>query len=116
MTENEISKIVVDSALKVQRNLGFGLPESTYQASLTYEFEKKDFFKESEIGLPLEYDKVKLEYGYRIDLWLEREVIVDIKSVEDLNNVLMAQILTYLKLSENWLRFLINFNVLQIKN
>ncbi|NBC05079.1 MAG: GxxExxY protein [Bacteroidetes bacterium] len=116
MTENDISKFVVDSALKVHRNLGPGLLESTYQACLHYELKKKDIFVESEVGLPVIYEEVKLECGYRIDLWLERKVIIEIKSVEELNNVHMAQILTYLKLSENRLGFLINFNVSLIKN
>lgn len=116
MTENEISKIVVDSALKVHRNLGPGLLESTYQACLLYELKKKNIFVESEVALPVVYEEVKLECGYRIDLWLERKVIIEIKSVEELNNVHMAQILTYLKLSENRLGFLINFNVSLIKN
>lgn len=116
MTENEISKIVVDSALKVHRNLGPGLLESTYQACLLYELKKENIFVESEVALPVVYEEVKLECGYRIDLWLERKVIIEIKSVEELNNVHMAQILTYLKLSENRLGFLINFNVSLIKN
>ncbi len=116
MTENDISKFVVDSALKVHRNLGPGLLESTYQACLHYELKRNDIFVESEVGLPVIYDEVELECGYRIDLWLERKVIIEIKSVEDLNKVHMAQILTYLKLSENRLGFLINFNVSLIKN
>lgn len=116
MTENDISMFVVDSALKVHRNLGPGLLESTYQACLHYELKRNDIFVESEVGLPVIYDGVKLECGYRIDLWLERKVIIEIKSVEELNSVHMAQILTYLKLSENRLGFLINFNVSLIKN
>lgn len=116
MTENEVSKVVVESALKVHRNLGPGLLESTYQACLLYELKKKNIFVESEVALPVVYEEVKLECGYRIDLWLERKVIIEIKSVEELNNVHMAQILTYLKLSENRLGFLINFNVSLIKH
>lgn len=116
MTENEIGKRLVHAALQVHRNTGPGLLESTYQACLNYELRKSGLFTESEAGLPVVYDDVKLECGYRIDLWLERKVIVEIKSVDSLNDIHMAQILTYLKLSGNRLGFLINFNVPLIKD
>lgn len=116
MTENEIGKIIVNSALHVHRNLGAGLLESTYQACLKYELRKSDLFVESEVGLPVVYEEVKLDCGYRIDLWIERNVIVEIKAVDSLNDIHLAQILTYLKLSGNKLGFLINFNVPLIKN
>lgn len=116
MTENEIGKRLVHAALQVHRNTGPGLLESTYQACLNYELRKSGLFTEAEAGLPVVYDEVKLECGYRIDLWLERKVIVEIKAVESLNDIHMAQILTYLKLSGNKLGFLINFNVPLIKD
>ena len=115
MTENEIGRIVVNAALQVHRNTGPGLLESTYQACLDYELRQSGLHTETEIALPVIYDEVKLECGYRIDLWLERKVIVEIKSVDALNDIHMAQILTYLKLSGNKLGFLINFNVPLIK-
>ena len=116
MTENEIGKRLVHAALQVHRNTGPGLLESTYQACLEYELKKSGLFTEKEVALPVVYDEVKLECGYRIDLWLEHKVIVEIKSVDSLNDIHMAQILTYLKLSGNKLGFLINFNVPLIKD
>lgn len=116
MTENEIGKRLVHAALQVHRNTGPGLLESTYQACLEYELKKSGLFTEKEVALPVVYDEVKLECGYRIDLWLEQKVIVEIKSVDSLNDIHMAQILTYLKLSGNNLGFLINFNVPLIKD
>lgn len=116
MTENEIGKIIVNSALHVHRNLGAGLLESTYQACLKYELRKSDLFVESEVGLPVVYEEVRLDCGYKIDLWIERNVIVEIKAVDSLNDIHLAQILTYLKRSGNKLGFLINFNIPLIKN
>lgn len=116
MTENEIGKRLVHAALQVHKNTGPGLLESACQACLEYELKKSGLFTEKEVALPVVYDEVKLECGYRIDLWLERKVIVEIKSVDSLNDIHMAQILTYLKLSGNKLGYLINFNVPLIKD
>ena len=116
MTENEISRYIVECALKVHRNLGPGLLESSYEACLFYELNKKGLFVEKQKPLPLIYEEVKLEVGYRIDLMVEQKVIVEIKAVEVLNDVHLAQILTYLKLSNCKLGLLINFNVPLIKN
>ena len=116
MTENEISKIVVESALKVHKTLGPGLLESSYEECLFYELKKVDLKVEKQKPLPLIYEDVKLEIGYRIDLLIENKVIVEIKSVEALNDVHLAQILTYLKLSDCKLGLLINFNVALIKH
>lgn len=100
MTENELSKIIFDCALKVHRNLGPGLLESSYEECLCYELTKKGLNVEKQKPLPLVYEEVKLEIGYRIDLLVENKVIIEIKSVETLNDIHLAQILTYLKLSE----------------
>ena len=116
MTENEISKIIVESALKVHKTLGPGLLESSYEECLFYELKKVDLKVEKQKPLPLIYEDVKLEIGYRIDLLIENKVIVEIKSVEALNDVHLAQILTYLKLSDCKLGLLINFNVALIKH
>lgn len=116
MTENELSKIIFDCALKVHRNLGPGLLESSYEECLYYELTKKGLNVEKQKPLPLVYEEVKLEIGYRIDLLVENKVIIEIKSVETLNDIHLAQILTYLKLSECKLGMLINFNVILIKN
>jgi len=116
MTENEISKIVLDCAMKVHTNLGPGLLESAYQECLHYEINKRGLMALKEVPLPLVYEEVKLEIGYRIDLLIENKFIVEVKAVENLTDVHLAQILTYLKLSEIKLGFLINFNVASLKN
>ena len=116
MTENEIGKIIVDRSLKVHKALGPGLLESTYEACLKFELTDAGMYVESQKGLPVIYNEIKLDCGYRIDLIVENKVIIEIKSVEVLNDVHMAQILTYLKLSGCKLGFLINFNVHLIKD
>ncbi|APZ46699.1 GxxExxY protein [Polaribacter reichenbachii] len=115
MTENEISKIIVDCALKVHRNLGPGLLESAYEECLFYELEKRNLKVEKQKPLPLIYEEVKLNVGYRLDLLVQDKVIVELKAVENLTDVHLAQVLTYLKLSECKLGLLINFNVALIK-
>ena len=116
MTENQISKIVVDCALKVHRQLGPGLLESAYQECLFYELVDQGLQVEKEKAMPLIYNDVKLDIGYRIDLLINNKLVIEIKSIEALNDVYLAQILTYLKLSECKLGLLINFNVALIKN
>ena len=116
MTENEISKIVFDCALKVHKSLGPGLLESAYEECLYYELKKFDLLVQKQMPLPLIYEDVKLEIGYRVDLIIENKVILEIKSVDALNDIHLAQILTYLKLSDCKLGMLINFNVVLIKD
>jgi len=116
MTENEISRLIVESALKVHRALGPGLLESAYEECLYYELKKCGLNVLKQKPLPLIYEEVKLEIGYRVDLMVEDKVIIEIKSVETLHDVHLAQILTYLKLSDCKLGLLINFNVSLIKN
>jgi len=115
MHENQISKEILNSAFKVHTNLGPGLLESSYKECLYYEIKKSGLFVEKEKPLPLIYENVKLEIGYRIDLLVENKVIIEIKSVESLNDVYLAQVLTYLKLSECKLGLLLNFNVKSLK-
>jgi len=113
---NELSKIVVNCAYKVHKSLGPGLLESAYEECLFYELNKTDLKIEKQKALPLIYEEVRLEIGYRIDLIIENKLIVEIKSVESLNDVHFAQLLTYLKLTNSKLGLLINFNVVLIKN
>jgi GxxExxY protein len=115
-TENEIAKIVFNCALKIHKNLGPGLLESAYEECLYYELKKTGLKIEKQKALPLIYEEVKLEIGYRIDLIIENKFIIEVKSVEALNDVHLAQLLTYLKLSNCKLGMLINFNVKLIKN
>lgn len=116
MTENELSKIVFESGLKIHRALGPGLLESAYEECLFYELIKANVFVEKQKGLPLVYEEVKLDIGYRTDLVIENKLIVEIKAVEVLNDIHLAQILTYLKLSNCKLGLLINFNVVLFKD
>ncbi|MFN3640732.1 MAG: GxxExxY protein, partial [Flavobacterium sp.] len=111
MTENELSKIVVNCAYKVHKSIGPGLLESAYEECLFYELKKTGLKIDKQKPLPLIYEEVKLEIGYRIDLLIENKLIVEIKSVETLNDVHFAQLLTYLKLTDSRLGLLINFKV-----
>src|SRR5262245_31622315 len=99
MNENDIAKVVFALGLKIHKTLGPGLLESAYEECLFYEIRRASLFVEKQKGLPLTYEGVQLEVGYRIDLMVERKFIVEIKSVEALNDLHLAQILTYLKLS-----------------
>lgn len=116
MSENEIAEQIIGCAIKVHRSLGPGLLESAYVECLYYELVQNDLHVEKQKPLPLVYEEVKLECGYRADLLVENKVIIEAKSVEALNDVHLAQILTYLKLSNCKLGLLINFNVLTVKN
>ena len=113
--EDRISEILVDSALKVHKELGAGLFESTYEVCLAYELNKAGLKIETQKVLPVVYSTIKLDAGYRLDLLIENKVIVELKSVEALNNIHLAQMLTYLKLSKCKLGLLINFNVSYLK-
>lgn len=115
MSENEISKIIVDCAYKVHKSLGPGLLESTYEACLYYELDKNNLVVHKQKVLPVVYDNLKLEAGYRIDLFVENKVIIELKSVKKLEDVHTAQMITYLRLSDCKLGLLINFNVSLIK-
>ena len=116
MNENELSRIVYQDALKVHRNLGPGLLESSYEECLFYELNKSGLLIERQKPLPIIYEEIKLNIGYRVDLIIENKLIIELKSVEALNEIHFAQLLTYLKLSNCKLGMLINFNVTLIKN
>ena len=116
MTENELSKIVFDAGIRVHKALGPGLLESAYEECLFYELQKVGLYVEKQKALPLIYEDVKLDAGYRIDLLVEKKLVIEIKSVEALNDLHLAQILTYLKLSDCKLGLLINFNTVLFKN
>ncbi len=115
MTENEISNLIIGAALKVHKTLGPGLLESAYEECLCHELVKLKYKVEKQKPLPVFYDNIKLDCGYRIDLLIEDKVIIEIKSIEALKEIHLAQILTYLKLSGCKLGMLINFNVKQLK-
>jgi len=114
MTENEISEKIIGCAIEVHKALGPGLLESAYLECLFYELQKSGLHVEKQKPIPLIYKEVKLDAGYRIDILVESKVIIELKSVESLNEIHIAQVLTYLKLSGCKLGLLMNFNELRI--
>jgi GxxExxY protein len=114
MTENEISFEIRGAIFSVFNRLGPGLLESAYEASLKYELIKAGLEVKSQVEVPLIYDGIKLEVGYRIDLLVENKVVIEIKSVERLTEVHHKQLLTYLRLSDLKLGILVNFNCAEI--
>lgn len=116
MTEDELSNIVIGLAIKVHTALGPGLLESVYRECLYYEINKCGFRVEKEKSLPLIYEDVNLDCGFRIDLLVEDKLLIELKSVVALNDVHLAQTLTYLKLGDYRLGLLINFNVYRLKD
>ena len=109
-TENELSFIIRGAIFKVFNELGPGLLESVYETVLMYELEKQGL-SVRQVALPIFYDDIELEIGYRLDLLINNKVIIEIKSVETLAKVHHKQVLTYLKISELKLGILVNFNV-----
>lgn len=112
----EIFKKVLDSSFRVHSALGPGLLESAYVECLYFELLQSGLLVEKQKPLPLVYKNVKLDVGYRIDLLVEGKIVVEIKSIDSLADIHLAQILTYLKLSNCRLGLLANFNVTQLKN
>ena len=112
---NQVAKQIVDAAFSVHSALGAGLLESVYEVCLEYELTKRGLSVERQLVLPVIYDNIKLEAGFRIDLLVNQCVIIELKAVETLLPVHTAQVITYLKLSKHRLALLINFNVPLIK-
>ena len=115
MKINDITYNIIGAAYKVHSALGPGLLESAYETCLAYEIRKSNLTVEVQKPLPVVYEEVKLDAGYRIDLLVEKSVIVELKSVEAINDIHVAQILTYLKLADIKIGLLINFNVKDLK-
>ncbi|MBK6273865.1 MAG: GxxExxY protein [Saprospirales bacterium] len=116
MKENELSHIIIGLAIDVHNALGPGLLESAYKECLFYKLSKEGFKVEKEKRMPLVYEDVKLDCGYRIDLLVEEKLVIEIKSVDVLDDIHLAQTLTYLKLGNYKLGLLINFNVTLLKH
>jgi len=114
MTENELSYKIRGAIFNVFNTPGPGLLESAYEAALIYELRKMGLDVESQVALPLIYDEIRMDVGYRIDLLVEDLVIIEIKSVENLAEVHHKQVITYLKLSGKKLGLLVNFNCARI--
>ena len=109
-TENELSKIIVDCCYKIHTALGPGLLESVYEEILLYEIRKRGLNCERQVEIPVVYDSLQMDMGFRADLVIENKVIAELKSIETLKDVHKKQLLTYLKLTHMKLGLLINFN------
>lgn len=116
MELNKISEEIIGAAMQVHTTLGPGLLESAYEACLKYELEKSGLKVLSQVGLPVIYDGIQIDIGYRLDLLVEDAVIVELKAVKELTPLHNAQLLSYLKLSKLQLGLLINFNVVRLKS
>lgn len=116
MTENEISGIIIGASIKIHTALGPGLLESAYQKCLCYELRKQGLAVENEKTIPVKYEDIVVDSGYRIDLLVENKVVIELKSVSEIADVHLAQTLTYLKLGSYKLGLLINFNETLLKN
>lgn len=116
MTENEISKLVVDLCFKIHKQYGPGLFESVYEEIFCYEWEKNGIPLKRQHGVPLIHEEIKMEIGFRADVIIDDKVIVELKSVEALAEIHYKQVQTYLKLTKIKLGILINFNVPLIKD
>jgi len=115
MIENELSNKVIGLAIEVHKVLGPGLLESAYKECLFYKIQQEGLIVEKEKAMPLVFEDVRLECGYRMDLLVENKLVIEIKSVDALNDVHLAQTLTYMKLGNFKLGLLINFNVILLK-
>jgi GxxExxY protein len=116
MTENEITAIILKCAFMVHSTLGLGLLESAYKACLAYELKQHGLFVETEKPMPLTYKEIKLEIGYRIDLLVEKKVVVETKTVDGFTPIDVSQTLTYLRLGGYKVALLLNFKVTSLKN
>ena len=116
MNENEISAIVVDAGLKIHRALGAGLYEKVYEQCLEYELKNRGLLVERQKFLSIQYENLKVENAFKIDLLIENKVVVEIKAQEALDNFHNAQLLNYLKLGNYRLGLLLNFNSKLFKN
>lgn len=116
MTENEIASKVIGLAFDVHTKLGPGLLERTYQECLFYKIAQSGLYVEKEKPMPLVFEDVKLECGYRIDILVANKLVIEVKSVEALNDIHLAQTLTYMKLGQYKLGLLMNFNTVKLKD
>jgi len=114
MDENDLSFIIRGAIFRVYNNTGPGLLESAYEAALTYELKKEGLNVLNQQGLPFVYETMRLDVGYRIDIIVENKVIIEVKSVSELEETHYKQLLTYLKLSDKKLGILVNFNTAHI--
>src|SRR5215213_5063074 len=114
MELNKITETIIGYAIEVHKHLGPGLLESTYETCLHYELTMAGLDVKRQLGLPLVYKEINMEQGYRLDLLIENRIVVEIKSVEMISDLHIAQVLTYLKLSGSQIGLILNFNVLKL--
>jgi len=115
MTDNQIAKVILDCAFEVHSILGPGLLETVYRECLYFEIKSQGLFVEKEKILPVQYKKITFDRGYRIDILVEKRIVVELKTVEGLNNSHIAQTLTYMRLGSFNLGLLLNFNECLLK-
>ena len=116
MRENEISQKIIGLAIKIHKKLGPGLLEKVYHECLYYEIQKSGLQVQKEVYVHVDYEEIKIERAFKIDLLVENKLIVELKSVRELNDIYIAQTLTYLRLSKIRLGLLINFNEILLKD
>lgn len=116
MTENEIGKIIVNTAIAIHRELGPGLLESVYEIVLAYELKQQGLFIERQLPVPIQYKGIQFDEGFRLDLMVDKKVIIELKAVEAINNAHKKQLLTYLKLTNKKLGYLLNFSEALMKD
>lgn len=116
MEENAIGDVVLGCAIKVHKVLGPGLLEGAYEACLAHEIDKAGLSYQRQIALPVRYDDQKIDIGYRLDLLVEGRVVIEVKAVEKLADIHRAQLLSYLRLGRYRLGYVLNFNVLRMKD
>lgn len=116
MTENELSKYVIGVAIDIHKILGPGLLEKAYEECLVYKLRQAGLHVEQQKPMPLVFEDVHLECGYRLDILVENKLVIEVKSVEALHEVFFAQTLTYMRLGDYKLGLLINFNVMMLKD
>lgn len=115
MKENDISYDIRGAAFKIHKSLGPGLLESVYEAALAYELREMGYDVKTQVPVPMYYNDIKFEIGFRLDILVNDLVVIELKSVENLADVHYKQLLTYLKLSDKKLGILINFNAANLK-
>lgn len=116
MKDNEISSLIIGCAIRVHTILGPGLLENAYEECLYYELKKSGLFVEKQKEMPLIYDEIKLDLGYKLDLFVEDRIVVELKTVDMFSDIHIAQLLTYLKLTNCKFGLLLNFNVMSMKD
>ena len=116
MTENEIAEIILDEAFKIHKNLGPGLLETVYEIILAHELTKRGLETKRQVPIPIEYNNLKFQEGFRADLIVKDKIIIELKSVENIQRVHKKQLLTYLRLANKKLGLLINFGSALLKD